>query len=70
MITFYIDELTLCLKEVEIAEQYIREMNLYESRPSIAIDLVALTRYAKANNINLTELKESEIAMFQRKDQP
>jgi len=53
----------------EIAEQYIREMNPYESRPSIAIDLVALTRYAKANNINLTELKESEIAMFQRKDQ-
>lgn len=39
-------------------------LNPYELQPSIGIDLVALTRYAKANGKILTELSETEIDLF------
>lgn len=39
-------------------------LNPYELQPSIGIDLVALTRYAKANGKTLTELSETEIDLF------
>lgn len=35
-------------KNRKVVEQYLNEFNPYESRPSIKIDLVALTRYAKS----------------------
>ena len=39
-------------------------LNPYELQPSIGIDLVALTRYARANGKTLTELSETEIDLF------
>ena len=39
-------------------------LNPYEMQPSIGIDLIALTRYAKANGKTLTELSETEINLF------
>ena len=50
----------------EIVEQYISEKNPYENRNPIGIDLVALTRYAKANKKKPEELKESEIENFRK----
>lgn len=50
----------------KIVEQYIEKMNPYESRPSIGLDLLALTRYAKANNRKLEDMKEHELAKFKR----
>ena len=51
----------------EIVDKYIEEFNPYESRTSIGIDLLALTRYAKVNNKKLEELKEEEIDQFRNK---
>ena len=50
----------------KIVEQYVKKFNPYESRPSIGIDLVALTRYAKENGKVVKELSESEVALFKR----
>ena len=47
-------------------EQYLKMFNPYETRPSIGIDLVALTRYAKKSNKTLKELSEEEVALFRR----
>lgn len=53
-------------KNRKVVEQYLNEFNPYESRPSIKIDLVALTRYAKSIGKKTNELKEDEIATFRR----
>lgn len=53
----------------KIVEQYIKEFNPYEYHPSIGIDLLALTRYAKKVGKKATELSELEIVPF-RKDIP
>ena len=45
-------------------EQYLSMFNPYESRPSIAIDLVALTRYAKKHVTVAKDLSDNEIAAF------
>ena len=45
-------------------EQYLSMFNPYESRPSIAIDLVALTRYAKKHGQVAKDLSDNEIAAF------
>lgn len=47
-------------------EQYVEMFNPYESRPSIGIDLVALTRYAKQNGKKANELSEKEISLFKK----
>ena len=47
-------------------EQYVEAFSPYESRPSIGIDLVALTRYAKQNGKKADELNEQEIARFKK----
>lgn len=51
----------------KIVEQYVKEFNPYESHPSIGIDLLALTRYAKKVGKKANELSELEIAPFRRK---
>ena len=48
----------------KIVEQYVAEFNPYESRSSIEIDLLALTRYAKALGKKVNELNESELDEF------
>ena len=53
-------------KNRQIVDQYIRDFNPYESSPSIKIDLVALTRYAKSVGKKANELKEDEIKAFRR----
>lgn len=45
-------------------EQYISNLNPYENRPSIGIDLLALTRYARANNKKPEDMGETEVAAF------
>ena len=50
----------------EIVEQYICDKNPYENRNPIGIDLLALTRYAKANNKKPEELQESKINYFRK----
>lgn len=47
-------------------DQYIEMFNPYESRSSIGIDLVALTRYAKKNGKNIKQLSEREIELFRK----
>ena len=51
----------------KIVEEYVKNFNPYESRPSIGIDLLALTRYARENNKKLENLSEQEISQFKRK---
>ena len=50
----------------KVVEQYNAIMNPYESRPSIGIDLLELTRYAKANNKKPENMSEEEIALFKK----
>lgn len=50
----------------KIVEKYIETFNPYEGRPSIDIDLVALTRYAKEQGKEVKELSETEIALFRK----
>ena len=50
----------------KVVEQYVKEFNPYESRPSIGIDLLALTRYAKKIGKKANELNESEIMLFKK----
>lgn len=45
-------------------DQYLSMFNPYESRPSIAIDLVALTRCAKKHGKAVKDLSDDEIAAF------
>lgn len=53
-------------KNRKVVEQYLNEFNPYESQPSIKIDLVALTRYAKSVGKKANELKEDELASFRK----
>ena len=53
-------------KNRKTVEKYLSNFNPYESHPSIGIDLVALTRYAKSVGKRTSELKESEIATFKK----
>ena len=50
----------------KIVEQYFNDFNPYESRTSIGIDLLALTRYAKAHNIKLEDMNDAEVAKFKK----
>lgn len=51
----------------KVVEQYVKEFNPYESCPSIGIDLLALTRYAKKIGKKANELSESEMALFRKR---
>lgn len=51
-------------KNCMIVDQYLSMFNPYESRPSIAIDLVALTRCAKKHGKAVKDLSDDEIAAF------
>ena len=53
-------------EECEQVNLYLREFSPYESRESIGIDLLALTRYAKKNNKKTSELTEEEIDLFKQ----
>lgn len=48
----------------KIAEKYISDLSPYENRPPVEIDLLALTRYVKANNIKLEDMSEEELIKF------
>ena len=48
----------------KIVENYVNEFNPYENHPSIDIDLVALTRYAKNLGKKTSDLTSAEIASF------
>lgn len=47
-------------------DEYIEKFNPYESKPSIGIDLVALSRYAKKIGKKLEELTEQELFMLKK----
>ncbi len=47
-----------------IVDNYISKFNPYESKPSIGINLVALTRYAKKNGKTAKELSPEEVSLF------
>lgn len=49
-----------------VVDEYVKMFNPYESRPSIGIDLVALTRYAKKNGKTVKQLSESEVELFKK----
>lgn len=49
-----------------IVDSYISKFNPYENEPSIGIDLVALTRYAKKNGKTAKELNPKEISLFRK----
>lgn len=52
-------------KKQSVINRYLSEHNPYKSEPSMGIDLVALTRYAKENDKTAKELSSEEIAMFE-----
>ena len=47
-------------------EKYLKMFNPYESKPSIGIDLVAVSRYAKEHDKKLDELTEHELVIFKK----
>ena len=51
-------------KNQSVINRYLSKRNPYESVPSMRIDLVALTRYAKENNKTAKKLSPEEIALF------
>ena len=54
------------IRNQSIVDNYISEFNPYENKPSIGIDLVALTRYARQNGKTAKELSSKEISLFRK----
>ena len=52
------------LEKDRIAQEFIKEINPYKSKPSLGIDLRALTKKIKEENISITEMSKEEIAVF------
>lgn len=61
--------LEMLQKEIERVSEWLDEdfWNVEEEQPSISIDLVGLTRYAKSTERTAKELTEEEVAMFRTK---
>lgn len=52
------------LEKDRIAQDFIKEINPYQTKPSLGIDLRALTKKIKEENISITEMSKEEIAVF------
>lgn len=52
------------LEKDRIAQEFIKEINPYQSKPSLGIDLRALTKKIKEENISMAEMSKEEIAVF------
>ena len=44
--------------------EYIRLNNPYEEKPKLGYNIAAMCRYAAKNNRKVSELSESEVALF------
>ena len=52
------------LEKDRIAQEFIKEINPYQSKPSLGIDLRALTKKIKEENISMAEMSKEEISVF------
>ncbi|MBR4790147.1 MAG: hypothetical protein IK024_04555 [Treponema sp.] len=52
------------LEKDRIAQDFIKTVNPYRTKPSLGIDLRQLSRYAKETNKSKDMLSESEIKQF------
>lgn len=50
----------------KLVDDFIQMFNPYEVAPSIGINLVELSRYAKKHNKKISELSEEEMIMFKK----
>lgn len=48
----------------KIAQDFIKTVNPYSTKPALGIDLRSLAKYAKANNKKITLMTDSELKQF------
>lgn len=48
----------------KMAQEFIKTVNPYSTKPGLGIDLRSLAKYAKANNKNITLMSDSELKQF------
>ena len=53
-----------CTNKDKQAQEFIKAVNPYSAKPSLGIDLRALSKYAKTNNKNIPRMSESELQQF------
>ena len=46
------------------AQEFIRAVNPYTTKPSLGIDLRSLAKYAKTNNVNVALMSDTELKQF------
>lgn len=61
MKNFNVDE---CAEKDRQAQEFIKTVNPYTTKPSLGIDLRSLAKYAKENNVNVTLMSKSELQQF------
>jgi hypothetical protein len=58
------------IQKDKIARDFIAQVNPYELKPSLGIDLRALSRYAEEQGISIADMSELEINKFSIKQIP
>lgn len=51
----------------KLAQKFIEQVNPYEKKPSLGIDLRALSRYAGDQNTRIIDMNKADIARFKLK---
>ena len=51
-------------KKDKQAQDFIKSVNPYKTKPSLGIDLRSLSKYAKENNKNISLMSKSELNQF------
>ena len=53
-----------CADKDKQAQEFIKAVNPYSTKPSLGIDLRSLAKYAKANNKSIPLMSETELRQF------
>ena len=46
------------------AQEFIKKVNPYSTKPSLGIDLRSLAKYVKSNNVNVSLMSDAELQQF------
>lgn len=52
------------LEKDRIVKEFIKQVNPYQTKPSLGIDLRALTKKAKEENLQISEMSKEELEQF------
>ena len=53
-----------CEEKDRQAQEFIKTVNPYSTKPSLGIDLRSLAKYVKSNNVNISLMSDAELKQF------